>query len=188
MNYHEIRETDLLNGEGIRISLFCAGCSLACPNCFNPQTWDFTSGKPFTNETIQELITALNKPYIKGLTLTGGNPLEPRNLDTIRDIEKVFRHYFDNKKDIWLYTGFTWEELCTITQWQYKSGKVGDSLPMFDALLNADVVVEGRYIDELNDVKFPYRGSTNQRLIDVKKSWSGKEQYFDTKDMVEYKI
>lgn len=168
MNYHEIRTDDLLNMTGLSTVLFCSGCTLACPKCFNPQTWDFKSGKPFDDSAMQELLEKLDKSYIAGLTLSGGNPLEVRNITDVDKIVTTVREKFGKTKTIWIYTGYTYEEIM--------DNFVNTTNPMIpvnhyvNVLQLTDVLVDGRYVDELNDVKFPYRGSTNQRLIDVRKS------------------
>lgn len=157
MNYHDITTDDMLNGDGLRVVLWVSGCTVNCKNCQNPQTWNFNSGIPFTEESMDEIIDNLNKPYITGLTLTGGHPLESANLSTIKTIVKTVKSRFSNKT-IWLYTGFTWEEIkeCYILFW--------------DILSNVDVLVDGRYVDELRDITLPFRGSSNQRIIDVQQS------------------
>lgn len=157
MNYHDITTDDMLNGDGLRVVLWVSGCTVRCKNCQNPQTWDFNSGIPFTEESMDEIIDNLNKSYITGLTLTGGHPLESANLSTIKTIVKTVKSRFPNKT-IWLYTGFTWEE-------------IKESYIFFwDTLSNVDVLVDGRYVDELRDITLPFRGSSNQRIIDVQQS------------------
>lgn len=157
MNYHDITTDDMLNGDGLRVVLWVSGCTVECKNCQNPQTWDFNSGIPFTEESMNEIIDNLNKPYITGLTLTGGHPLEFANLSTIKTIVKTVKSRFPNKT-IWLYTGFTWEEI--------KEGYI----LFWDIIPNVDVLVDGRYVDELRDITLPFRGSSNQRIIDVQQS------------------
>lgn len=157
MNYHDITTDDMLNGNGLRVVLWVSGCTVNCKNCQNPQTWDFNSGIPFTEESMNEIIDKLNKPYITGLTLTGGHPLESANLSTIKTIVKTVKSRFPNKT-IWLYTGFTWEEIK-----EYY-------VLFWDIISNVDVLVDGRYVDELRDITLPLRGSSNQRIIDVQQS------------------
>lgn len=157
MNYHDITTDDMLNGNGLRVVLWVSGCTVNCKNCQNPQTWDFNSGIPFTEESMNEIIDKLNKPYITGLTLTGGHPLESANLSTIKTIVKTVKSRFPNKT-IWLYTGFTWEEIK-----EYY-------VLFWDIISNVDVLVDGRYVDELRDITLPFRGSSNQRIIDVQQS------------------
>ncbi len=153
MNYHNITTDDMLNGDGLRVVLWCSGCRLNCYKCQNPQTHDFKSGIPFDEETMQEIIDALDKPYISGVTLSGGHPIEPENFDTILNISRVIDGRFPDK-DIWLYSGYTWEYIV-------QDEKLKTILPYID------VLVDGTYIDELRDITLPWRGSSNQRVIDV---------------------
>ena len=154
MNYHKIEKFSTANGAGIRVVLWVSGCSLHCKGCHNPQTWDFNSGKLFDNVAKQELFEALDKPYIRGITLSGGNPLDrPYEIFLLlNEIKSKFPH-----KDIWLYSGHTYEEICS-------------SREKFKAILNVDVLVDGPYIEEQRDISLPFCGSKNQRLIDVKKT------------------
>ena len=168
MNYHEIRTDDILNGENLRCTVFISGCLLACDKCFNPQTWDFKSGKLFDDSATQELLEKLDKPYIAGLTLSGGNPLEVRNIADVDKVVTTVREKFGKAKNIWIYTGYTFEEV--MEQFVNTTNPMIPVNHYVNVLQLTDVLVDGRYIDELNDVNFPYRGSTNQRLIDVRKS------------------
>lgn len=160
MNYHNITTDDMLNGEGLRTVLWVSGCSVHCKNCHNSQTWDFNSGIEFTEETMNELLDKLNKPYISGLTISGGHPLEEENLSAIYSICKIVNEEFPDKT-IWIYTGYKWEDLLA-------KNLRNDA---FKILLNhIDVLVDGAYIDEQRDLTLAYRGSKNQRVIDVRKS------------------
>lgn len=152
MNYEYISKQDMLNGDGIRVVLWCSGCSLHCKNCQNPETWDKDSGQLWTEESEQELFEALDKDYITGITYSGGHSLEPYNIDVVTDIAKKIKERFPNKTQ-WLYTGWNWEQ-------------VKD----FEIIKYIDVVVDGPYIDEQRDISLKWRGSSNQRVIDVKKS------------------
>ena len=156
MNYHNIDHCDMLNGEGIRVSLWCSGCSLHCKGCQNPQTWDFNSGIPFDTDALNELYEALDKPYIQGLTLSGGNPMD--NLPEVLHICRTVKEKFPNK-DIWLYSGYTFEEL-------------QQSQVAMCVLEYVDVLVDGPYIEEQRNISLPWRGSTNQRVIDVQQTIS----------------
>lgn len=167
MNYHNITTDDMLNGDGLRIVLWVSGCSLECKNCQNPQTWDFNSGITFTDEAMNEILESLNKPYISGLTLTGGHPLEAENLETVKTIVQTVKTKFP-QKTIWLYTGFRWENISRVITRPEENGEYDYILAEFLPLI--DVVVDGRYIDELRDITLPFRGSSNQRVIDVQKS------------------
>lgn len=156
MNYHNITTDDMLNGSGLRVVLWCSGCTCQCENCQNPQTWDFNSGIPFDANAIEEILNELKKPYISGLTLSGGHPLEPQNLPIINNLITVVKEYFP-LKNIWLYTGFTFEDI------------IKDEA-MKEVIYKCDVVVDGRYVEALKDVNMPWCGSTNQRVIDIKKT------------------
>lgn len=156
MNYHNIKTDDMLNGDGLRVTCWISGCDIKCPKCYNPQTWDFNSGIPFTEETTQELLYDLSKPYIKGLTLSGGHPLDPHNALKVLEIVKRVKMVFPNK-DIWIYSGYEWENI------------IKDET-LKEILKYTDVLVDGAYIDELRDISLPFRGSSNQRIIDIEKS------------------
>ena len=153
MNYHKIEKHSIANGTGIRCVLWCSGCLLHCKGCQNPQTWCFNGGKPFTLDTKDELFDTLSKPYIQGITFSGGNPLD--NFSEVLELCEEIKEEFPTK-DIWLYTGYTYEEL------YYKE--------ISRILLYIDVLVDGPYIEEQRDITLPWRGSRNQRVIDVKKT------------------
>lgn len=154
MYYHNIDHCDMLNGDGIRVSLWVSGCSLHCKGCQNPQTWDFNSGIPFDSEALQELYDALDKKYIQGLTLTGGNPMD--NMPEILHICRTVKERFP-AKDIWLYSGHTLEQ---ILQWE-----VGVCI-----LEYVDVLVDGPYIEEQRDISLKWVGSKNQRVINLRET------------------
>lgn len=159
MNYHLIKKDDMLNGDGIRVTIFLSGCSHHCPNCQNPETWDINSGKKFDKSAKKELYDILNKPYIAGITFSGGDPLNDNNL---HDLLKLIQSIKESapSKTIWLYTGYTWEEI------MHPIDKLGHLRQQVVA--NCDVLVDGRYVEALRDVNYPWAGSTNQRIIDVK--------------------
>lgn len=152
MNYHDIVKEDMLNGSGIRTVLFVSGCLHKCKGCHNPQTWASDSGIPFDEDAVEEIREEMRKPYISGLTLSGGDPLYCVNYDTCLELCKQMKKEFPNK-NIWLYTGSVWEDIKTLEIMEY-----------------LDVVVDGEFKQELKDVKYPYAGSTNQRVIDVRLS------------------
>ena len=156
MNYEKIDKCSVSNGTGIRTVLWVSGCDIHCRNCHNQQTWDFNSGIPFTENTMQELLYDLSKPYIKGLTLSGGHPLDPHNAPKVLEIVKRVKMVFPNK-DIWIYSGYVWEDIIK-------------NETLREILKYTDVLVDGAYIDELRDISLPFRGSSNQRIIDVEKS------------------
>ena len=156
MNYEKIDKCSVSNGAGVRTVLWVSGCDIHCRNCQNPQTWDFNSGIPFTDDTMQEILYDLSKPYIKGCTLSGGHPLDPHNAPEVLKIVKRVKMVFPNK-DIWIYSGYTWEDIIQ-----------NDTLK--EILKYTDVLVDGAYIDELRDISLAFRGSSNQRIIDVQKT------------------
>lgn len=162
MYYGEIKNCDIANGAGVRVTLFVSGCTNHCEKCFQPQTWDFHYGQPFTAETEEMLLEMLSPRYIRGLTLLGGEPFEPENQRVLLPfIKKVCERY--PQKDIWAFSGFTWEELHT--NGSHPRCEVTD-----DMLALIDVLVDGRYVDSLRNISLRFRGSENQRLIDVKKT------------------
>ena len=156
MNYEKVDKCSVSNGAGVRTVLWVSGCDVHCHNCHNPQTWDFNSGIPFTDDTMQEILYDLSKPYIKGLTLSGGHPLDPHNAPKVLEIVKRVKMVFPNK-DIWIYSGYEWENI------------IKDET-LREIMRYTDVLVDGAYIDELRDISLPFRGSSNQRIIDVEKS------------------
>lgn len=158
MNYHDINKCDILNGNGIRVSLWVAGCEHRCPYCQNPQTWDASGGILFDESAKSKLFDALRKDYISGITITGGDPLHTNNLEDILNLVNKI-HLLFPQKTIWLYTGYTWEELMV-------DSKRKEIVSM------CDVIVDGRYIDEKCDITLKWRGSSNQRVINVKQSIS----------------
>ena len=163
MNYHKIEKTSVANGTGIRIVLWCSGCSVRCRNCQNPSTWDVNSGKLFDDNAKKELFESLDKSYIQGITFSGGHPLENENLEVVYELIVEIRNRFPDK-DIWLYTGLKWESI------------MNSSLRDINTTLRkrivelCDVVVDGAYIEALKDITLKWRGSSNQRVIDVKKT------------------
>ena len=170
MHYGEIKNCDIANGEGVRVTLFVSGCTNHCKNCFQPQTWDFEFGRPFTAETEEELLTMLKPDYINGLTVLGGEPFEPSNQRSLLSFLRRVRETYP-KKNIWCFSGFTYEELKT--DGSHPRCEVTDE--MLDQL---DVLVDGRFVEELKDISLRFRGSSNQRLIDMKKSREAGELQF----------
>lgn len=159
MNYGSIKKTDIANGIGVRVSLFVSGCTRHCKNCFNSETWDFNYGEPFTKETENEIIDALSKSYIHGLTVLGGEPFEPYNQRRLLPFIKRVRRELPDKS-IWCYTGCTLEsELLSESRWRCE---------LTDELLeNIDILVDGSFIEALHSVSLRFRGSSNQRIINV---------------------
>ena len=162
MNYGTIKNCDIANGSGVRVSLFVSGCRNHCPGCFQPETWDFGFGQPFTADTEQEILGLLEPSYINGLTLLGGDPFEPENQRALLLFLRKVRAAYP-EKDIWAYTGYTWEQLI--------SGTHRVSLPETVEMLSLiDILVDGPFIQGKKDIRLRFRGSENQRVIDVKRS------------------
>ena len=153
MNYHDITTDDRKNGDGLRTVLWTAGCGHACKGCQNPITWDVNGGILFDEATEVELFEKLDKPYISGITFSGGDPLHPQNRETVGRLIRKFRDTFGNKKTIWLYTGYLWEDI--------------KELPYVKEI---DVLVDGPFCLEQRDIDLHWKGSSNQRVIDVKES------------------
>ena len=170
MNYHNITHDDMLNGSGLRVVLWCSGCEHHCNNCQNSQTWEFDSGMPFDKNAKKEIFNELKKDYISGITFSGGDPLAAANLETVLSLIKEIRISFPDK-NIWIYSGYTWEQIMypIITDdFNMKRDKV---IKMKQEIVkNCDVLVDGRYIDELRDITLHWKGSLNQRVIDVQET------------------
>lgn len=154
MNYSDIYESDTLNGPGFRVSLFVSGCNHRCKGCWNPSTWDFDAGKPYTKETEDGIIESLNAPMNRGLSLLGGEPME--HVEPLLKLLKRFRMTYPDK-DVWVWTGYKYEYL--IEQEKYS-----------EILQYIDVLVDGRFVQELRDLNLFFRGSSNQRIIKVQES------------------
>lgn len=165
MHYGEIKNCDIANGEGVRVSLFVSGCNNRCEHCFQPQTWDFCYGQPFTKEVEDSIIDMLKPDYINGLTLLGGEPFEPQNQAALLPfVQRVKRAYPD--KNIWAFSGFTFEELTDVNSRAYCDA----TLPLLSLI---DVLVDGRYVEALRNISLRFRGSSNQRLIDLPATLAG---------------
>ncbi|MBE7010720.1 MAG: anaerobic ribonucleoside-triphosphate reductase activating protein [Ruminococcaceae bacterium] len=162
MNYGTIKDCDIANGIGVRVSLFVSGCTNHCEKCFQPETWDFSYGEPFTSETESRLLAVLAPDYINGLTVLGGEPFEPENQRTLLPFVQKVRSKLP-QKTVWVYSGFTFEEL--LNPASYAHCEVTEQL-----LSLVDVLVDGRYVDDLKDISLRFRGSSNQRILDVKAS------------------
>lgn len=162
MNYGQIKKYDIANGEGIRVSLFVSGCTHHCKGCFNEETWDFSYGKPFTKETETEIVDALSGSYINGFSLLGGEPFERQNQRVLLPFLKKLKNLFP-QKDIWCYTGYTLED--DLLKDSRARCECTDEL-----LKYIDVLVDGEYMEQLRNISLPFRGSSNQRIIDVKSS------------------
>lgn len=151
MRYHNITKDDMRNGDGLRVVLWLAGCEHHCPGCQNPITWDPNGGLEFGLDALEELLDDLDHDYISGITFSGGDPLHPNNRDGVMIIASFVKTMM--YKTVWLYTGYLWEKVKDLPVMQY-----------------VDVLVDGPFMQDLADVKYPWAGSTNQRVIDVQKS------------------
>ena len=160
MYYGELKKCDIANGIGVRVTLFVSGCTNRCPGCFQPQTWDFRYGKPFTDETKEEIFAELDKSYVDGLTLLGGEPFEPENQRTLLPLLREVRQKYPGKT-VWCFTGFRLDDelLC---QGSHPRCEATD-----DMLACIDVLDDGRFREELKDISLQFRGSRNQRIIDM---------------------
>ena len=166
MNYSNIIETDIANGQGVRVSLFVSGCNFHCDNCFNTKAWDFTYGHPYTQETEEQILSYLSKPYIAGLSLLGGDSLW-QNEDGLASLAGLVKKAKGMDKTVWLWSGFTWEQVFpNIVTDEFNTHRA-----MQQALIQlCDVWIDGPYIDNLRDLRLKWRGSSNQRVIDVQQS------------------
>ncbi len=162
MNYANIKWYDVANGPGVRVSLFVSGCRNHCKNCFNPETWDFDYGQPFTEEVEYKILKAMEPDYIKGFTLLGGDPFEPENCAALVPFMKRMRKLYP-EKSVWCFTGYDYER-------DLLTGKKGDAETVLKLLRTLDVLVDGRFVEELKDLNLRFRGSSNQRIISVKES------------------
>ena len=153
MRYNLIRKMDISNGPGVRVSVFMQGCSFHCKNCFNPETWNFEGGKEFTDDTINQVLELSNKDQIKGLSILGGEPMHPKNIEGTTKLAKAFKEKYPNK-NIWVWSGFRFDQ----------------DLKDKEVLKYIDVLVDGQYKDELHDFTLKWKGSSNQTIIHVQKS------------------
>lgn len=165
MNWAEIKTNDSANGEGVRTSLFVSGCRHRCKNCFNDIAWDFGYGELFTEETMEKIFDSIDHPWINGVTLLGGEPFEPENQRVLVPFLVMLREKFPDKT-VWCYTGFTIEQI--LGKSEPKSRAVTDVSNEMLSLI--DVLVDGPYVESLHDISLKFRGSSNQRVIDMKKS------------------
>lgn len=163
MNVAEIKTNDIANGEGVRTSLFVSGCRHHCPDCFNEIAWDFSYGKPWSEETEQEILDSMAPPWIAGLSLLGGEPFEPENQKELLKLLKDFKNRYP-QKNVWCYSGFTFEE---ITGKKESRAFTDISVEMLKYI---DILVDGKFNKELKNIMLKFRGSENQRVIDVKKT------------------
>ena len=166
IRYASIRELDISNGEGVGVALFVQGCHFHCYNCFNPNTWDFNGGKEWTQDTEDKLIELANKSYIKRLSILGGEPLANENLDGVLHLVNRFRLLFPNKS-IWIYSGYRWSEIFNDGVYLTRNCLGWNRR---EIIKQCTVMVDGRYIESQKDITLKWRGSSNQRVIDIQKS------------------
>ncbi len=161
MNFSGINYESIADGEGVRVSFFVSGCSIHCPGCFNRSAWSYEAGQPFTEDVLQEIKDHLSRSYIKGVTVLGGEPLDPRNLIGTFHVAKAAK---DLGKDVWIYTGYTMDQIACRMHL--------DADMTLQTVLGkyTDVLVEGPYVEAMRDVSLPFRGSSNQRIIDMAKT------------------
>lgn len=159
MNYAVIKKFDIANGPGVRVSLFVSGCRHRCKNCFNSEAWDFGYGEPFTDDTLNEILESLDKSYIEGFSLLGGEPFEPENQPEVLRILSTIKKKLPSKT-VWCYTGFDFDK-------QLLKGTVGDKDTVLKILSHIDVLVDGKFVEELKSPDLLFRGSSNQRIIDI---------------------
>ncbi len=158
MRYNKIRKMDISNGPGVRVSIFMQGCAFHCENCFNPDTWDFNGGEEFTDETIEKVLDLCSQEHIVGLSILGGEPMHPKNIEGTTRLAKAFKERFP-KKSLWAWSGFLFDR----------------DLKDKEVMKYLDVLVDGQYVDALHDFRLAWRGSSNQRVIDVQKSLKKKD-------------
>lgn len=179
MNYAVIKDCDIANGPGVRVSLFVSGCTHHCKGCFNQVAWDFDYGQPFTQQTIAEILEMLKPSYIRGITLLGGEPFEPQNQPALVELLRQIRQRYP-EKSIWAFSGYLFDA-------DILSGRLGDPAVTKEFVSYLDVLVDGRFVEEKKDLTLRFRGSSNQRIIDVPaslqrgqivlwKDWQGEER------------
>lgn len=151
MNYIGLSSCDTANGPGVRVSLFVSGCTLRCKGCFNPESWDFSAGKPFTEETVETIFRFLDEPYVAGLSILGGDPLEESNVPVVTDLARRVKERYGDKRDVWLWTGRIYEKHADLPLWQW-----------------VDTVVDGPFVEKRKVTqKGLWYGSDNQRVIPI---------------------
>lgn len=175
MNYAEIKYCDIANGPGVRTSLFVSGCTHHCENCFNSIAWDFDYGQPFDDAVIGKILESCAPAYVTGLTLLGGEPMEPENQPALLPLLRAFRERYP-QKSIWCYSGYTFEQLTGKVPARCRCDSTDEMLSLID------VLVDGKFVQALYDISLRFRGSSNQRLIDLKKTLESGEVVLWTGD------
>lgn len=183
MHYGAIKKCDIANGEGVRVSLFVSGCRNRCKGCFQPETWDFNYGNLFDNAAVEQIMTALENPSVRGLTILGGEPMEPENQPEILSLLRTIKQKYPDKT-VWLYTGNTYEELNCEHRTHTEHTE--------EILALVDILVDGRYIEEEKSLGLRFRGSKNQRVIDMNETralgeiilWEGikEDRHYESKN------
>lgn len=170
MNYAQMRSMDISNGEGIGVSLFVQGCDFHCKNCFNSETWDFSKGQEWNEKTKNQFLKLVEKPFIQRVSILGGEPLHPQNVQNVLKIVDEIRVSYPTK-NIWLYTGYTWEQIMypiVTDDLNFERDYIIKARK--ELVSKCDVLIDGRYVDELRDVSLHWRGSSNQRVINVQET------------------
>ena len=170
MNYAQMRSMDISNGEGIGVSLFVQGCDFHCKNCFNSETWDFSKGQEWNEKTKNQFLKLVEKPFIQRVSILGGEPLHPENVQNVLKIVDEIRVSYPTK-NIWLYTGYTWEQIMypiVTDDLNFERDYIIKARK--ELVSKCDVLIDGRYVDELRDVSLHWRGSSNQRVINVQET------------------
>lgn len=174
MNYAQIRSMDISNGEGIGVSLFVQGCDFHCKNCFNSETWEFSKGQEWNDKTKNQFLKLIEKPFIQRVSILGGEPLHPQNVQNVLKIVDEIRVSYPTK-NIWLYTGYTWEQIMHPVITDINSEQLKMLQMRKELVSKCDVLIDGRYVDELRDISLHWRGSSNQRVINVQETLKQKQ-------------
>lgn len=162
MNYADIKQYDVANGPGVRVSVFVSGCTHYCKGCFNEEAWDFSYGQPFTEETIATILRYMQPSYVKGLTVLGGEPMEPQNQPAVLDLLKKVKENYP-EKSVWMFSGYDYEKDML--------GRMWEEVPETREILSCiDVLVDGKFVEELKNLSLRFKGSSNQRTILVQES------------------
>lgn len=175
MNYATIKPVDVANGPGVRVSLFVSGCTHKCKGCFNSEAWDFNYGTPFDETAKEKIFNALEHSYIEGFSLLGGEPFEPQNQTALLPFLKELKHKFPDKT-VWCYSGYTFET-------DILAGKLGNPDITKEMISLIDILVDGKFVEDKKDLHLRFRGSSNQRIIDVQKSLKANETILWDKEM-----
>lgn len=174
MNYAQIRSMDISNGEGIGVSLFVQGCDFHCKNCFNSETWEFSKGHEWNDKTKNQFLKLIETPFIQRVSILGGEPLHPKNVQNVLKIVDEIRVSYPTK-NIWLYTGYTWEQIMHPVITDINSEQLKMLQMRKELVSKCNVLIDGIYVDELRDISLHWRGSSNQRVINVQETLKQKQ-------------